>query len=74
MPYVQHMALGTSLAVMVFTSFLRCALIIGTARGGLSDCAPLCPGRIVLGTLLEHAVGRAAASRELRWFLLFTPT
>ena len=40
--HVQHMALGTSLAVMVFTSFLRCAPIIGTARW-IDDCAPLAP-------------------------------
>ncbi len=67
--HVQHMALGTSLAVMVFTSF---SSVRAHHRHGAVDWAIVrrfAPA-IVLGTLLGTQLAGLLPSRELRWFFI----
>ena len=67
--HVQHMALGTSLAVMVFTSF---ASVRAHHQHGAVDWAIVrrFAPPIVLGTLLGTQVAGWLPSRELRWFFV----
>lgn len=66
---VQHLALGTSLAVMVFTSF---ASVRAHHQHGAVDWAIVrrFAPPIVLGTLLGTQVAGWLPSRELRWFFV----
>ena len=67
--HVQHMALGTSLAVMVFTSF---SSVRAHHRHGAVDWAIVrrFAPPIVLGTLLGTQLAGLLPSRELRWFFI----
>lgn len=68
--HVQHIALGTSLAVMVFTSF---ASVRAHHRHGAVDWSivrRMAPA-MVLGTLLGSQIAGFIPSRDLKWFFVF---
>lgn len=70
--HVQHIALGTSLAVMVFTSF---ASVRAHHRHGAVDWSivrRMAPA-MVLGTLLGSQIAGFIPSRDLKWFFVFMP-